>query len=92
MNPDEAVGLAAREAMEMLQRVQQEGTETNLVAVIAAVTQGLALVAQGLTLADALSDAERAHLLREARVSAAGALVVFALSPGVGDLPVPPLH
>ena len=93
MSPDEAVADVAREAMKILHKVQEQKTEVSLPGVIDAVVQGLTLVRQRLLEDSRTQDSDtRAHALREARASAAGALALFALLPGVEDLPVPRLH
>ncbi len=97
MTPDEAIGAGAREAMNLLQEMRDKAltpTPERLLKVLGAVAAGGNYLANMLVAEAAAPgtirnlDADtRDHLLREARVSAAGALLVYALCPGVDALP-----
>ncbi len=102
MNPDEAIGVGAREAMEILQQMQDQGVEPTAVCllnVIRAVSEGNVYVTSILA-AEAvqpgtirsLNARDLEHFLREARSVAAGTLLVYALCPGVDELPSPKLN
>ncbi len=102
MSPDEAVGVGARAAMEIVQGMRDQGLEPTaerLLNALKAVSEGTVYVTTVLAVEAVqpgtirgLSAGDREHFLREARSVAAGALLVYALCPGVEELPSPKLN